>query len=182
MRMGWDGWWCVCRLFYPCFLLFHDQEAQVNVNLFCFWLVLFFFLSYYNSDCLWFCRFLCLSLSFNADVCCVDVILSTYVDAFILYLVALTVNFMTVHCSLCLLNIFSTYIYVHIFHFISLELNYMFLLFFDIRYYYCPVLLVVRRTKEMTFHEKLFLSLILFASATMQTILRLEWNTSFLVF
>lgn len=45
----------------------------------------------------------------------------------------------------------------------------------------------MRRTKEMTFHEKLFLSLILVASATMQTILKLELNgternTSFLVF
>lgn len=40
----------------------------------------------------------------------------------------------------------------------------------------------MRRTKEMTFHVKLFLSLILFASATMQTIDGLEWNTSFLVF
>lgn len=135
--MEWDGRWCVCLLFYPYFLLFYDQEAQVNVNLFCFRLFFCCFFSLYYFDWFCFCRFLCLSfsfslgLSFNADVCCVDVILSTYVDAFILYLVALTVNFMTVHCSLyiqCSPHI-KLYIYSIPFHSIRLEL-YVSLLFF----------------------------------------------------
>lgn len=145
MGMGWR--WVMMRLpfvlsVFP-FVSWSRGSSECESVLF---LVILFFLYYYYFDCVCFCRFLCLSLSsslglsFNADVCCVDVILSTYVDAFILYTVSCGVDSKFYDCSL--FPVLCSNVYHHIY--IPFHSNWIVwcfssfsFFFFDIRYYYC---------------------------------------------